>query len=226
VELRDYVAIIQRRWPLIAALTVLALAVGAFFTFRGPRAFEANIRIAVSAGADARADAAPYVYYRDYYAWLSSEYLADDLSEIVKSDAFAADLGAHLNEDLSGASIRQVLRTRKTHRIIEITVQAPTADQAQRLAGAMGDVIRTQGQKYLAQLANPAGQIALIDQPSVRPATTTGSVAADLGLRGAVGLMVGLLVAFLVDYLDSRLRTRSEVERVLGLPVLGEIPTR
>jgi capsular polysaccharide biosynthesis protein len=226
MELREYVAIIRRRWLIIAALTLFAFAVGAFFMFRGPRAYEASIRIAVSAGADARADAAPYAYYRDYYAWLSSEYLADDLSEIVKSDAFAEDVRRHLNEDLSGASIRQVLRTRKTHRILEITVQAPSEDQAQRLSTAVAEVIRVQGAKYLAQLATPASQIAVIDLPSVKPATTTGFVAADLGLRGALGLVAGLLVAFLAEYLDSRLRTRSEVERVLGLPVLGEIPSR
>ena len=73
MELRDYVTVVRRRWPIVAAVTILALLVGSFFTLRGPRAYESTIRLAVSAGADARADSTPYVYYRDYYAWLASE---------------------------------------------------------------------------------------------------------------------------------------------------------
>jgi capsular polysaccharide biosynthesis protein len=224
VELRDYVAVVQRRWPIVATVTILFLLVGAFFTFRGPRAYESTIRLAVSAGADARSDAPPYVYYRDYYAWLSSEYLADDLSEIIKSDAFAADVKQALNESVDSGSIRQVIRTKKTHRILEVTVQGPTTEQTARLATAIDQVIRTQGPKYLAQLASPNNQIARIDEPAVHPATTTSSAALDIGLRGVVGLLAGLLLAAAAEYLDARLRSAREVERSLGLRVLGEIP--
>jgi len=224
VELRDYIAVVQRRWPIVATVTILALLVGAFFTLRGPRAYQATIRLAVSAGADARADAAPYVYYRDYYAWLASEYLADDLSEIIKSDAFAADVKRALNDPMEGAAIRQVIRTKKTHRILEVTVQAPTEEQAGRLATGIDEVIRTQGAKYLAQLATPNSQIARIDDPSVHPATTTPAQALDIALRGLVGLLAGLLLAVLAEYLDSRLRSARDVEQSLGLRVLGEIP--
>ena len=224
MELRDYVAVVQRRWPIVAFVTILALLVGALFTLRGPRAYESTIRLAVSAGADARADAAPYVYYRDYYAWLASEYLADDLSEIIKSDAFAADVKQALGGTVDAGSIRQVIRTKKTHRILEVTVQGATPDQAERLATAIDGVIRTQGGKYLAQLASANDQIARIDEPSVHPATTTPSVILDIGLRGMVGLFAGLLLVAAAEYLDSRIRSAREVERSLGLRVLGEIP--
>lgn len=224
MELRDYVAVVRRRWPIVATVAVLALIVGAFFTLRGPRSYEATIRLAVSAGADARADAPPYSYYRDYYAWLASEYLADDLSEIIKSDAFAADVKQALNENMDGATIRQVIRTKKTHRILEVTVQAPTPEQAERLGMAVDGVIRTQGSKYLAQLSTPNNQIARIDDPAVRPATTTPTQALDIALRGFVGLLAGLLLAALAEYLDSRLRSARDVEQSLGLRVLGEIP--
>jgi capsular polysaccharide biosynthesis protein len=224
LELRDYVAVLKRRWPIVATVTILSLIVGAFFTLRGPRSYEATIRLAVSAGADARADAAPYSYYRDYYAWLASEYLADDLSEIIKSDAFAADVKQALNENLDGAAIRQVIRTKKTHRILEVTVQAPTPEQAERLGLAVDRVIRSEGAKYLAQLSTPNNQIARIDDPAVHPATTTPTQALDIALRGLVGFLAGLLLAFLAEYLDSRMRSARDVEQSLGLRVLGEIP--
>lgn len=226
MESRDLLSAIQRRWRIVAFVTLIALVVGGFFTLRGPLAWEATVRLAVSTGADPRADAPPYVYYRDYYAWLASEYLADDLTEVIKSDAFLKDVAAHLNEPLAGSSIRQALRTKKTHRIVDVTVQAPNPEQAQRLAGAIAEVIGTQGSKYLRQLATANSQITVIDGPDARPATTTPSQALDIGLRGALGLLGGLLLAWIVDYIDSTLRSPAEVERALGLPILGEIPGR
>ena len=224
MELRDYLSVVQRRWPIVATVTVLALLVGAFFTLRGPRAYESTVRLAVSAGADTRTDTPPYVYYRDYYAWLASEYLADDLSEIIKSDAFAADVRQALNDTTDSGSIREVIRTKKTHRILEVTVQAGTPEQVSRLGSAIDQVIRTQGGKYLAQLTSGSSHIARIDDPSVRPATTTSTQILDIALRGMVGLFAGLLLAAAAEYLDSRLRSAQDVRRSLGLRVLGEIP--
>ena len=45
MELREYLDIVQRRWPIIAAATLLALVVAAFWALRGPRAYEATTRI-------------------------------------------------------------------------------------------------------------------------------------------------------------------------------------
>ena len=48
----------------------------------------------------------------------------------------------------------------------------------------------------------------------------------EIALRTLIGLIVGIALAFLVDYLDPSLRSREEVERLLEVPVLGEIPSR
>jgi len=224
LELRDYFGVLRRRWPIVAAVTLLALLIGSAFTLRGPRAYESTVRLAVSAGADARADTPPYVYYRDYYAWLASEYLADDLSEIIKSDAFAADVRNALGDNTEAGAIRQVIRTKKTHRILEVTVQAGTPEQVERMATAVDQVIKTQGGKYLAQLASGSSQIARIDDPAVHPATTTPSQILDIALRGLVGFFAGVLLAAAVEYFDSRVRSAHDIRRSLGLRVLGEIP--
>jgi capsular polysaccharide biosynthesis protein len=225
MELREYLSVVQRRWIIIAAVTALAMVVATALAFRGTRAYEASTRFVVSVGVDARNDTPPYVYYRDYYAWLASEYLADDLSEIIKSDAFAADVKAALGEDVDRASIREVIRTRKTHRILEVTVLGQTAGQAQRIASAVAQSVQTQAPKYLAQLGTANGQVRVIDDPVVKAATTTGSQLADIGVRTLLGLLAGLFLAFMVDYLDSTVRSSKDVERMLGLPVLGEIPS-
>src|SRR5262245_20799599 len=43
-------------------------------------------------------------------------------------------------------------------------------------------------------------------------------------LSGMAGLALGVGVAFLSESLDNRIRSRDEIERVLGVPVLGVVP--
>lgn len=206
----------------------LALLISLALVLVGPRAYEATVRLAVSVGSvDPVAgppEAAPYAYYREYYLWLASEYLADDLSEIIQSDAMAAEVSALLNEEIAREQIRDVLRVRKTHRILDVTVYASRRDQAERIARGIAEVIQKKGHTFLAQLASQNGKVVLIDEPQPRRSTTTGSVAADLALRLMLGLFAGCLLAFLADYLDSTVRSAREVETTLGLPILGEIP--
>ncbi len=237
MELRQYLSIFARRWPIIALVTIVALVVAIAFAFRGPRAYEATVRLAVSLGADPQgnpppipaqaarsADAVPYAYFRDYYYWLAAEYLADDLGEVIRSDSFIADVGNYLDQDVQRVLVRDVIRARKTHRILEVTVQAPEAAQAERIAAGINRVVQEHGAKYLAQLASPSGQISVLDKPVVRPATTTGNFILDLGLRTLAGVVVGLFLALVMEYLDSTLRTAQDVERGIGLAVLGQIP--
>lgn len=39
------------------------------------------------------------------------------------------------------------------------------------------------------------------------------------------GLIVALGIAFILDYLDNRVRNKEELEKILSIPVIGEIPT-
>jgi polysaccharide biosynthesis transport protein len=43
-------------------------------------------------------------------------------------------------------------------------------------------------------------------------------------LAGVFGLSLGVGVAFVADSLDRRVRSPEDIERVLGVPVLGVVP--
>jgi uncharacterized protein involved in exopolysaccharide biosynthesis len=43
-------------------------------------------------------------------------------------------------------------------------------------------------------------------------------------LAAVCGLALGVGVAFLVDSLDNRVRTPADIERVLGVPIVGVVP--
>ncbi len=59
-------------------------------------------------------------------------------------------------------------------------------------------------------------------------ASPAGRIGSDLRQKLILGLLVGLLLglgaAFFVEYLDQTVKTAADVERLLGIPVLGLIP--
>ena len=46
----------------------------------------------------------------------------------------------------------------------------------------------------------------------------------NLAIAFFLGLMISVGIVFLLEYLDSTIKTESDVEKYLDLPVLGVIP--
>ncbi|HEY7065766.1 MAG TPA: hypothetical protein VII06_30100 [Chloroflexota bacterium] len=235
MELGQYWAIVKRRWWLAALTGLVAFLVAGLLAYRGASAYTATLRIAVSTppteGCAGRpmlgADGQPlraFDYDCNYYAWLSSEYLADDLSQIIQSESFAQDVGAILGEKLDPKSITDVIRTRKTHRILTITLTANTGGRAQQIGEAIVQALRTDPGKYLAQLSAQNGQIVVIDRPQTQRGDGAASVALKLGLATILGLLAGIALIFALDFFDPTVRDGRDAEQTLGLPILGEIP--
>ena len=233
MEIAQYVQIVRRRWWIAALAALAALLVAGFLAYRGANAYKATIRVAVSTSVPEWCTTPPApgpsglptpLYPCDYYAWLGSEYLADDLSEIVRSESFAQDVSAVLGERVDPKSISDVIRTRKTHRILSITVTANEFARAQRIGDAIVEVLRTQPAKYLAQLSAQSGQVVVIDRPETQRGEGTVAVVTDILLKTLLGLLFGLALIFALDFLDPTIRDARDVERTLGLPILGEIP--
>ena len=235
VEIGHYFELIRRRWWLVALTTFAALVVAVLVAYRGASAYKATVRVAVSTppteGCSGRAIPGPdgqtirnFDYDCNYYAWLSSEYLADDLSQIIQSQAFAEDLRAILGEPIDPKSISDVVRTRKTHRIINITITANTFPRAQQLGDAIVQALATQSGKYLAQLAAQNGEIVVIDPAQTQRGEGNAAVAINVGLITLLGFLAGLALLLAVDYFDPTVRDSRDAERTLGLPILGEIP--
>jgi capsular polysaccharide biosynthesis protein len=221
VELRQYGSVLLRRWPVWAGLTALALLFSAIMAVRGPVAYEGTMRLAV--GTEPLITANPQ-YDPNYYAWVSSEYLADDLSELLKSEAFAQDVSAALGYRLNPEDLAKVTRTQKTHRMLDVTVSASSFEQALAISQAYEQTINTKLDSYFPQLRIQNAHVTMINRPKVERALTPLALVGTIVLRSLVGLALGIALAFLVEYLDASVRDRAEAESLTGAPVLGEIP--
>ncbi|MDP2728483.1 MAG: hypothetical protein Q8P59_13195, partial [Dehalococcoidia bacterium] len=200
------------------------LAGGAGFLMSPAReGYEATLRVAI--GVQPEATRNNVYQYDRYYAFLSSEYLADDFGEVVKSQAFLQDVRQELGDaSIPLGSVFGDRSVKKTHRLLSLTITARTPDQARRIADAVVAVMEKKGNLYLAQLGSDQAVVKVVDPPDIYPAVRGTRALLDLGLRTGLGFLAGIALALLLEYLDNTVRDRTEAEGILGLAVLGEIP--
>ena len=227
MELRQYGRIIRRRaW--IPLLLVAVVGVVSLLTKKTlPPLYTASLRFTV--GVKAQGGVRP-INEETYYAWIASEYLADDLSVIVSSQAFAADVNRHLQEmgsavQIAPGSISGVTFAEKQHRILQMNLTWGKPDELADIGRATVTTLQEDGPKYFAQLSTPAAFInSVIDEPlppAVIPPSLTQRL--DLPVRLILALLAGVGLVFLLNYLDTSVREATELES-MGIPVLAEIP--
>jgi capsular polysaccharide biosynthesis protein len=224
MELRQLGAVLRRHLRLILLVTLATFAISSVLALRGPGSYTASMRLAISVVPDPRVG--DFFKFDSYYAWLSSEYLADDLSEVIRSEAFAQDVSTVMGYELDAAGIANSTRVKKTHRLLDITVAAASPGQALQTAEAIEQVLNTRLPEYLAFLQVNNGYVKIINRPRVARTNSLPLAGAEILLRTLAGALAAIGLAFLLDYLDDKLRDRRQVESFLGMPVLAEIPTR
>jgi len=230
MELREYWSIIRRRWWLPVAVTLVALIASTAVGVRGAAAYKTDMRLAVSTIPTSDPGSA-LGYDPIYYSNLDSEYLADDMSELMTSRAFADDVKRELatsstpyNVDIE--TIVNATRTKKTHRFIDITITTPTFEEGDAIAGSISRILSDPAHlaMYLKALTAYNTQMVIVTPAVTHRANTIAGLISEIGLRTIIGLIVGIGAALLVDYVDPSLRSRQEAEMLLQVPVLGEIP--
>ena len=230
MELREYWSILRRRWwiPVLLGSLVALISLVQLRPWQArPPAFAASLRMLVGVLPAAGEDVAAY-YDPRYYAWLTSEYLVDDFTEVVRSELFAANVSKRLadqNIDVPPGAIQGSAATGKQHRIITLSFNWPDAAELQIIADAAAAELSENATFYFQQLGNDGAGITVIDPPIVGAVGGGVRDQVELPLRVALGFLVGVGIVFLLHYLDDSVRRRADVE-ALGMAVLGEIPPR
>lgn len=228
MELRAYWAIIMRRWwlPVGLALLVGALALVMQRPWQ-PRPVSYNASMRFNVGIQPERIPGVYTYDR-YYTMLTSEYLVDDLGEIVRSQAFAGAVSQRLAGEgitVPAGAIGASTQPGKLHRILTVSINWANENELRAIANAVAATLTGGGADFFGQFSADEADIRLIDPPVVGIAGRPASEQLEIPLRVLLALAAGLGLAFLLDYLDRSVRDRSDIEK-LGLPILAEIPRR
>ncbi len=227
LALRDYLEIIiSRLWvvTIVFAVGVVASVVSVLAVPQATTPYQAVIKVSVLPQAEPRSDR--YYTYDEYYAYIASEFLNDDLMDFIESASFARKVREWLASDGRPAA-EGSFRAKKTHRVLTITATSPTAAGATNLAMAAAKLLvdPTKGPELFSLISRQNPTVTILEEPTIVAGPVGGRLWLDLGLRVSLALVVALALAFLLYGLDDSVRTPAEArESLADLAVLAEVP--
>ena len=86
------------------------------------------------------------------------------------------------------------------------------------------EAMNVQFQQELVKLDMPRSPVEVTDVAEIPLFPVRPNMTMNLILAGAAGLVLGIALAFFIEFLDTSVKIMEDVERFLGLPVLGVIP--
>ncbi|MFP4439988.1 MAG: YveK family protein [Chloroflexaceae bacterium] len=231
MQLRYYFSILRRFWMLTILLPLIVGALSLLLLSRQPVQYGASARVLVTQTPrqqDPTATDLPD--FNLQYSWSSSEYIVDDLPQVIRSAAFAQDVSAWADEqgyDIAPELVQGSLSSETLHRSVTFSAVTSNPEMAVALLRGVIAVLQENGLEYWNR-TTPTGNglsVAVLDPPEVAvPLGSNRDIIIDVALRMVLALATGVGVALLLHYLDDTLRDANQVEDQMGLPVVGMIP--
>ena len=149
--------------------------------------------------------------------------LVDTYREIIKSRNVLGKVITNLNLDCTIDELMRKVTVENINdtEIIKISVVDHQEWNSMKIADEIAKVFNTEVVK-LYNIQN----IGIIDTAELPTKPYNINHVKTAALTSAVGLVVGLGIVFVLFYFDTTIKSSDEVERKLGLPVIGTIPVR
>lgn len=214
MTLLDLIKLMRKHLKLMIALPILcALATAAVAWLILPNTYSASVSMYVLTKSSSNTEG---ISNTDLTA---SQMLTNDVATLIKSDRVTGDAASALQmKSLSGYDVKVTSQT--TTRVITLTVSGESAQAvaiiANQLAATTDDV---------AQEVMDLRSVNTVDQ-AVEPNAPSGPPRAlYTGVAFLAGIFLAIAAIVVLDMLNTRVRSVEEAEELLGLPVIGRIPT-
>jgi len=218
---REFIDVARERWRSIVAGLLVGVFAAVLATYLVPREYSASTTVIVATQPD---PAAPVSAGSDE---VSAQRISTYV-ELMRSRRLASEVIAVLGlpETPEQLANRIAVTTTPDSALITAAVTDGTSERAVRIANAVGDAF-VKDVAAIEQPVDPARRppvVAKVFQPAQAPADLVAPRPALYLVFGVVlGLLIGFGVAAVRNALDTRVKSRRQLETTLGVPVLGTI---
>ena len=217
IDLREYFAIIKKRFWIIAIITVVAMVVsGVISFFMLSPVYEAKSTLIVNTEKNEETQ----MITGDQFS--VSQKLAVTYGEIIKSRAVLESVISNLKLDSEYEDFVEKITISpvKDTQIISISVQDTNPKKARDIANEIPKVFEKEVKRI-----TKANDIQVIDKAILPENPIKPNKMMNVAIAAVLGMMIGLFIVFLLEYLDNKIKTVQDVEKHLGLSVIGVIPS-
>lgn len=220
IELRQYWEVLRKRWIIVVALPLIAaLTSGIISYFVIKPVYQASTTLIVGKKASESGLAA--VQMLDNSVLQANLQLAKTYAAIAQSRTVEQNVIRDLDLELTVGALDGMISINpvKTTEILEIQVLNIDPELAASIANSMANEFS----KAVIEIKK-VDSVSIVD-PAVIP---TNPVKPNKKLNVLIAFVVGLMASvglvFLLEYMDNTIKTSEDVEKLLGIPILGVIP--
>jgi capsular polysaccharide biosynthesis protein len=215
MAISDYVRILRRWWWIMVLLALLTAASAYAFSVNQVKIYKSTVFVGVQPSRP------------DFGLSQSTRALLRYYVSVIYTENYAQKVIDQLQLDTNKSALLGdvTIASDDSRFVIQIDVENINGDVANDIARTWASEFRAWRDAENAQVARE-DQVegVILDAPRYslfRPQKDVNTIAG-----GILGLILGGIIIFLVEYRDAAIiRFASDVERGLGLPVLGAIPT-
>ncbi|HUW08445.1 MAG TPA: Wzz/FepE/Etk N-terminal domain-containing protein [Anaerolineae bacterium] len=216
MELREYLRILRRRGWIVLLVAILTAAAALGVSKLLTPVYKASVKVSA---VPARPD------------WGGSQATKDVLSNFViniKTHRMAERVIDHAQLDMSSYDLLEKLEVgaELSNFTIDIAVRDPDPGVAVQIAQTLAEIFVDDREEWN-QRQDKSDRIDVVIVDDARDAPLFRPNLMMNGIAGAIlGALIGLLIVYLLEWLEADLlRNPQVVERAIGVPVLGSIPT-
>ncbi|MFW3516986.1 Wzz/FepE/Etk N-terminal domain-containing protein [Staphylococcus caprae] len=204
--------IIKKNWKLLVIIPLIFLILSAIFTFflAKPK-YEASTQILVSQKEKESKMMAQEVQ--------SNIQLVNTYAEIIKSPRILDDV-AKENKDYSADKLSKMIdvNTEADSQILNVGVRSKSEKESEKIANDVAKVFSKDVPDIMS-----VDNVSILSKANGTAEKVSPRTIMNLFAGLILGLFLAIIIAALREIFDKRIRTEEDVEKELGVPVLGSI---
>lgn len=216
VSLKELFQTLRKRIFLIISVTLIAMIVsGVVSYFVLTPEYKSSTQILIN---QAKEDQSIY----NYNEVQTNVQLISTYSVILKSAAILNEVknDLQLNMSVSELNNKITVESAQNSQIMTISVTDSDPAIALEIANKTAEVFESEIVKIMS-VDNVTILPLASDQENQSPISPNPPI--NIAIAAVVGLLIGIGLAFLLEYLDNTVKTEQDIEKLIGLPVLGGI---
>jgi capsular polysaccharide biosynthesis protein len=218
MELQEYLSILKKRWSLLVVITLVATLISgvvSYFVIKPTYKSDISVIIGKQDTADAKA---PVTSYNDV---LMYQKMVKTYSELAKSRTVAEHAISAAGIDMKSDTLSGMISVapKGDTEFLTITVKSKDAKQAMQLANQLAKSL-----KEVSINIKKSDNVQILDSAQLPTSPDSPKPMLNIAIAFFLGLMVSVGLVFLLEYLDNTIKTPDDIEKLLGIPVIGTIP--
>jgi capsular polysaccharide biosynthesis protein len=216
ISLKELLQTLKKRMSLIVVITLLAVTVSGLISFfLLTPIYQASTQLLVNQSKNEQG-----MY--NYNEVQTNLQLINTYNVIIKSPAILELVIDDLNLDMTTAQLNEkiTVQSEQNSQVVNISVVDPDASQAAEVANKTAEIFTREIASIMKvdNVSILAKAVVVDNQSPIKPQPLL-----NIAIALVVGLMAGVGLAFLLEYFDNTIKNEQDIEKTLGLPLLGVI---